>query len=135
MEWRVSRCPACGAANFEISKLTCRTCDTKVEGHFTTSRLALLPPEHVAFAEVFLKCRGNIKDVERELGISYPTVRNRLDRLITAMGFGTDGEDRRDILKALENREITHQEAMEALKELARGGNPVAAEPSEGAEQ
>ncbi len=122
MEWRVSRCPACGAANFEISKLTCHTCGTTIEGHFTTSRLALLPPEHVAFAEVFIKCRGSIKDVERELGISYPTVRSRLDRLIAAMGFGTEGEERRDILKALENREITHHEALAALKELTRSG-------------
>lgn len=86
MEYRVSRCPACGSTSFEIQRLRCTSCGTAVEGRFSVSRLATLPDEQIAFVEVFLKCRGNIKEVERELGISYPTVRSRLDKVIALLG-------------------------------------------------
>lgn len=120
MHLRVSRCPACSDNNFEISRLTCRTCGTVVEGHFVASRFAHLSEDNLSFAETFLKCRGNIKDVERELGISYPTVRSRLDRLIQAMGLSpdSDGDRRKDILAALEQSEMSPEEAIEALKDL-----------------
>lgn len=120
MELRVSRCPACGATEFEVQRLGCTSCGTAVEGHFTVSRLATLPDDQVHFVETFLKCRGNIKEVERELGISYPTVRSRLDRVIAGLGIGADerGQTRREILAALERNEMRPEEAVQALKEL-----------------
>ena len=73
------------------------------------------------FVDIFLKCRGSIKDVERELGISYPTVRRRLDGVIRALGYQTeDGAmRRRDILKALDEKKMSPEEAVEALKGLS----------------
>ena len=120
MDYRISKCPACGANDFEITRLRCRTCDTSIEGHFSQSRLASLSEEHLRFVEIFIKCRGNIKDVERELGISYPTVRGRLDRVIDALGFGgvESGRRRRDILESLSRNEMTAEEAVAALKDL-----------------
>ena len=120
MEYRISKCPACGSSDFEITRLRCRVCDTSVEGHFSQSRLASLSEENLRFVEVFIKCRGNIKDVERELGVSYPTVRGKLDRVIHAMGFGTpDGLRRkREILESLERNEVSPEEAVQALKDL-----------------
>jgi hypothetical protein len=120
MELRVSKCPACGNTQFEIQRLGCTNCETRIEGHFSVSRLATLPEEQVAFVETFLKCRGNIKEVERELGISYPTVRSRLDKVITLLGLGPDesGKSRREILAALERNEMKPEEAVQALKDL-----------------
>lgn len=77
--------------------------------------------------EVFLKCRGNIKEVEKELGISYPTVRNRLEGVIQALGFKPDRPEKRQIeevreqiLDALERGEIAPQDAIEQLKKSGK---------------
>ena len=120
MELRVSKCPACGNTEFDIQRLGCTNCGTAVEGSFSVSRLATLPEEQVAFVETFLKCRGNIKEVERELGISYPTVRSRLDKVIQRLGYGEDtaATNRREILSALERNEMSPEEAVQALKDL-----------------
>ena len=120
MELRVSKCPACGNTQFEIQRLGCTNCGTAVEGSFSVSRLATLPEEQVAFVETFLKSRGNIKEVERELGISYPTVRSRLDKVIQMLGLGEgqSQQDRREILAALERNEMKPEEAVEALRNL-----------------
>ena len=120
MELRVSKCPACGNTEFRIERLACTNCGTAVEGKFTVSRLATLPEEYVHFVETFLKCRGNIKEVERELGISYPTVRSRLDKVIALLGLGEDQQkmSRVEILAALERNEMKPEEAVEDLKEL-----------------
>lgn len=120
MAYRISKCPACAANEFEITGLRCRNCGTRVEGQFSLSRFATLSEENLEFAETFIKCRGNIKDVERELGVSYPTVRGRLDRVINAMGFGSADATarRREILVQLEQGDIAPEEAVKALKEL-----------------
>jgi hypothetical protein len=119
----IGKCPACEQSQYEIVKLRCKNCGTSVEGTFGLSRLGSLPSEHQEFIEIFVKCRGNIKDVERELGISYPTVRGRLDRAIRALGFvEQDAADRRrDILDALDRKELTPEEAVLALRGLSEG--------------
>ena len=119
MAHRVSKCPACGNTEFHIQRLECTSCGTAVEGRFSVSRLATLPEEQVSFVETFVKCRGNIKEVEKELGISYPTVRSRLDKVIERLGFGSQNvTNRREILSSLEREEMTPEEAVEALKAL-----------------
>lgn len=97
----VGRCPACGD-NLAVRRLECVNCETAVEGRFVQSRFDRLSPEQQHFVEVFLLARGNIKEVERVLGISYPTVRNRLDGALEAMGHKVerdtgddDGSERR----------------------------------------
>lgn len=119
-----SRCPVCDA-ELTISRLTCNQCHTTLEGNFTTSKFCKLPAEQLEFVEVFVRCRGNIKDVEKELGISYPTVRSRLDGVIQALGYKSDREPtsdqkerRREILAAVESGELTPQEAAKQLKNL-----------------
>ena len=121
------QCPVC---NHEliVTKLSCTNCATKLEGEFASCKFCRLPAEQRDFIEVFIKCRGNIKDVEKELGISYPTVRNRLDAAIEALGYrverdagelAEEKEERQAILDALERGEITPQEAAKQLKKLA----------------
>lgn len=84
MARQVTQCPVCDAP-LRITELTCVACDTKMHGVFPPAPLARLPREHQQFVETFLLCRGVIRDVERVLGISYPTVRARLDAAVTAL--------------------------------------------------
>ncbi len=118
-------CPVCGHG-LNISRLTCKNCSTQIEGNFSSCKFCQLPIEQIEFVEVFIKCRGNIKDVEKELGISYPTVRGRLDAVIQALGFDVEKTDREaeskrrsEVLAALERGEISSQEAAQQLKKLA----------------
>jgi len=117
-------CPVCGQ-KLSVSKLTCHHCETTIEGDFVNCRFCGLTPEQKHFVEVFIKNRGNIKDVERELGISYPTVRGRLDNVLEAMGYRVDEEDRaevahrrRAILDQLSKGEIGADDAVKLLKAL-----------------
>jgi len=98
-----------------------------VEGEFVACKFCRLPKDQLEFVEVFLKCRGNIKDVEKELSISYPTVRNRLEGVLQSLGYRDEKvtppqeETRRyEILSALESGEITSEEATQQLRKLKR---------------
>lgn len=123
------QCPVCNN-ELTVTKLSCAKCGTKLEGEFSTCKFCRLPAEQRDFIEVFIKCRGNIKDVEKELGISYPTVRNRLDAAIEALGYRVERDAgelaeekeerqaRQDVLDSLERGGITPQEATKQLKKL-----------------
>ncbi|WP_029420909.1 DUF2089 domain-containing protein [Alicyclobacillus macrosporangiidus] len=119
-----TRCPACQTA-MQVTELTCPQCDTKVQGTFTAPALFQLSPEQAQFVEVFLRCRGNFKEVERELKISYPTVRARLDQVIQALGYTPAPEvapadawaEVGEVLDALGSGELTFEEALQRLKE------------------
>src|ERR687886_1316885 len=82
------RCPMC-EAELGVTHLRCQQCGTGLEGVFHLTRFDRLSREHLRFIDVFLKNRGVIRDVERELDISYPTVRGRLDEVIRALGYDT----------------------------------------------
>lgn len=124
-----TNCPVC-QSNLVTTKLECPQCQTKVEGQFSPGRLARLNAEQVQFVETFLRARGNIKEVERELGISYPTVRGRLDAIVELLGerpapvataeapAAPKGEGRKEILHRLNQGEITTEEALRLLKGL-----------------
>lgn len=142
------KCCICGE-KLTVSRLSCEHCGTTMEGSFSGCRFCALSPEEELFLLTFIKNRGSIKDMERELGISYPTVRSALDNLIASLGL-TDtpavaeasrngGEDatrreegkgrrktdpdaaraRKDILKMLSEHRITADEAAKKLKELS----------------
>lgn len=118
-----STCPVCGGT-YEITRLTCQKCESELCGHFTGCDFCDLVEEDIRFILTFLKCRGNIKDVEKDLGISYPTVRGRLDAILERLGLKTSAsledikEERRQILNRLEKGEITADQATELLKNL-----------------
>ena len=147
----IATCPVC-SGELTIARLHCRSCGTALEGEFGVGRFGRLDREQLGLLESFLRSRGNLKEMERELGISYPTVRGRVDALIRSLGLAdgatadagedvegaftdgfaegftdeTDGGDaaaeRRAILERLARREIGADDAAAALRELGAGG-------------
>lgn len=105
----IGRCPICAEA-LAVARLECAACGTRIEGSFALGRFHQLTTEQLDFLETFIKARGNFKDVERELGISYPTVRSRLDAVIRALGFPSQAEPDREV-----------ERRKEILRELADG--------------
>ncbi len=110
------KCPVCGT-NLIVRSLECPACHTRIEGHFyeAKSRLFNLSEKDLKFVELFLRVRGNIKEVEKAMGVSYPTVRGILDRIIQQMGYKlkeeTHSVNRQEILDKLEKGEISVEEA------------------------
>ena len=85
----IATCPIC-SGELAVTRLHCRSCGTTLEGDFNVGRFARLSREQFALLESFLRSKGNLKEMERELGISYPTVRARVDALLRALGLGDD---------------------------------------------
>jgi hypothetical protein len=119
-----SKCPICGG-EIIVTRLHCRACDSTIEGRFNTGPFEGLSPEQLSFVETFVRCEGKITRMEDEIGLSYPTIRNRLHEIIRAMGYepgveepsGMSEDDRRLILESLERGEINYEEAMRKLRE------------------
>ena len=141
------KCPIC-QEKLTITEVTCESCGTRMQGRFDGCRFCSLSPEEANFLLVFIRNRGSIKDVERELGVSYPTVRAALDNLIVALDRTGDTPNeirsintetttpdpvvlprdpadsekktkaRRKILDRLARHEITAEEAATQLKKL-----------------
>lgn len=118
------KCPVC-EGEFAITKLTCSTCGSELSGYFEGCKFCSLSDADRYFIEIFIKNRGSIKEVEKDLGISYPTVRGKLDDVIRAMGYmptePVQELDHSDILKKLEDGEITPKEATVLIKERKAG--------------
>ncbi|KPV44250.1 DUF2089 domain-containing protein [Alicyclobacillus ferrooxydans] len=117
-----TKCPAC-ASQMVITELACPECQTKVQGVFEGSALQRLTSDQLQFVETFLRCRGNIKEVERDLKISYPTVRSRLDQVIQSLGYSVSDDESQletdpaeDVLEALDTGSLTFEEALERLQ-------------------
>jgi hypothetical protein len=117
-----TECPVCHD-DLLVTHLTCRNCGTGLEGRFTMGRLFQLSQEQLYFVEVFLRCEGKIKRVEDDLGISYPTVRSRLEEIVRALGYevGEDKEidsgQRQEVLERLARKEISSEEAFRILQD------------------
>jgi hypothetical protein len=118
-----SRCPVC-RSELEVSRLHCPSCDTTIDGRFTGGPFAHLTAEHLDFIVTFVRCEGRINRMEQELGLSYPTIRNRLMEVIRALGFEpgkeepveVSAEKRNNVLEDLEAGKISADEAMRILR-------------------
>ena len=118
----LTTCPVCGGA-LTVTRLHCRSCDTAVEGHFETGRMGRLRADQLQIVETFIRCEGKLNRMERELGLSYPTLRSRLTEVITQMGFELGLEpaeisdkQRHRILDELAQGEISSEQAMQLLQ-------------------
>ena len=82
----ITTCPVC-SDTLKVTKLQCTHCHTTIENEFELSKLASLQRSSTTSFEIFLRSRGNIKEVEKESGISYPTVQGKLNDIIAALGY------------------------------------------------
>jgi|CXWL01.1.fsa_nt_gi hypothetical protein len=104
-------CPIC-QSELEVARLHCNSCDTSIEGHFAMGQFSNLTPDQLEFVFTFVRCEGKINRVEQELGVSYPTIRNRLHEVIRALGY-EPGKD--------EPVEITQDKRNTILEDLSAG--------------
>jgi hypothetical protein len=123
----LERCPSCGGT-LEIARLNCTSCETAVLGRYQPCPFCRLSPESARFLLTFVRCRGNVKEMERELGISYWTVRRRLDGLIEELGVTAtplEQEDvaalQLDILEQVNRGELSAAEAAKVLAQMNEG--------------
>jgi len=125
---RLFNCPNCNKS-LEVTEIYCSACDLKLHGHFDQGcKFCTLDSEQQKLLDVFLSCRGVIRDMEKVLNVSYPTVRARLDALLSSLGYTPikieSKEElaarRSDILSRLEAGEISADEAETALKLVGR---------------
>lgn len=116
-----NKCPSC-SGKMIVTELCCTDCKTTVKGGFDLPVFSSLSPEEEGFLRVFLAARGSIKEVERQLSISYPTVRGRLESLLNKLGLGSlqaEAKMRRlEIVARLERGEVSAQEAVAQLRNL-----------------
>ena len=137
----IATCPVC-ASDLAVTRLHCGNCGTSLEGEFSVGRFGRLTRDQMALLESFLRSRGNLREMERELGLSYPTVRSRVDALVRALGLGDGsrpdepadaepdaatsvptedpGTSRQAVLERLARHEITAEAAAEAIRNLRR---------------
>src|SRR6478609_7306463 len=83
----ISTCPVC-SHELSVTRLNCAECGTTLEGSFSVGRFGRLNRDQMSLLESFLRSRGNLREMERELGLSYPTIRGRVDALVRALGLG-----------------------------------------------
>jgi hypothetical protein len=147
----ISTCPVC-EGRLEVTRLHCNTCGTTIEGAFDVGRFAHLNREQMALLESFLRARGNLRELEREMSVSYPTVRGRVEALLRVLGLGESGAPlvenspapaidaarRRELLERLARHELTAEQVAAAMRgeptnepttDQTPDGNPEEAQP------
>lgn len=124
----IESCPSCDKG-LVVTRLSCTSCDTEITGRFTPNLFDRLSPENVAFVVTFVRLRGNVKEMERELAVPYASVRSRLDSVLQELGLAAavgrtderlkpgpdDASQRREILDQLERGDIDPTEAARRL--------------------
>ncbi len=142
----IAICPVC-EQELSVTRLHCRSCGTTLDGDFRVGRFGRLTREQLELLEGFLRSRGNLREMERETGLSYPTLRGRVDALIRALGLGeppveavpedvepteeqagrpaapspSTDDARRAVLERLARHEVSAAEASRLLRDLGRG--------------
>lgn len=119
----IASCPIC-KHKLKVTKLKCESCNSEITGEFSLSPFDLLDDKQKNFALLFILCEGNIKEIERRMNISYPTVKKYLDEVKLTLGFkegnidSSSDKNIREILKEkLKNNEITFEEVESILGE------------------
>lgn len=113
----IGQCPVC-QNELTVTKLHCSACHTSLEGQFSIGKFNKLTEEQLYFIEIFIKNRGSIKEMEKELGISYPTVRGKLENIIEALGYKSKPKvNKKEILDKVEKGLLDTEEALKLLRE------------------
>jgi hypothetical protein len=116
------QCPSC-QSELTVERLRCPACGLHYGGTFALPRLARLTPEQQDLAERILLAAGNLKEVAAALEVSYPTLRKRLDAMITALAAlrEADAAETRRLLDAVEAGGLRAEEAARLIREMSGG--------------
>jgi hypothetical protein len=122
MKTALSKCPVCDG-ELTVTRLHCDTCETTIEGRFANGIFAGLTSEQLDFIETFVRVEGRMNRMADEMGLSYPTLRNRLQEIIRALGYEPGKEEipeitdekRRSVLEELDSGKISAEDAMRLL--------------------
>jgi hypothetical protein len=109
------RCPSCGGG-MHVEKLCCDSCGTAVQGHYRPCPVCSLDAEARALFDLFMASRGNLKDVQRSLGVSYPTARQRVEEMFQQLEQPSPRPRALEVLKKLRAGEISVDEAEKLLR-------------------
>jgi hypothetical protein len=115
MKTALSKCPVCDG-ELTVTRLHCDTCDTVIEGRFANAAFVGLTPEQMDFIETFVRCEGKLTRMQDEMALSYPTIRNRLQEVIRALGYEPGRDEPVDI-----SSEISNVKRLSVLEELDSG--------------
>lgn len=113
-------CPVCGGV-LTLTRLSCSACETELSGNFESCEFCALSAEERDVLRVFLASRGNMKDLERHLGVSYPTARARFDALLAKLNLeparpAGPAPSRVELLERVARGEVGVDEALEGLE-------------------
>ena len=117
-------CPVCGET-LALTRLSCDECGTELAGHFPTCEYCSLSSDDRETLRVFLQSRGNVKELERHLNVSYPTARARFDAILTKLGMEPSGVEPAEpeappeslgVLESLSRGDIDVDEALRRLE-------------------
>ncbi len=111
-----STCPVC-TQELITTRLTCPGCHTEISGTFSACRYCQLTGDDQVLLEVFLRSRGNLRDVQSHLGVSYPTARQRFNDLLTRLGLDEPVADPREVMNDLAAGRISVEEAQSILEQ------------------
>ena len=117
-----SACPVCGD-QLAVTRLGCESCGTELAGVFRSCEFCALTESETEMLRVFLASRGNLREVEKHLGVSYPTARQRFAQLLTKLGLGEEPEaptvpTREQILAEVASGALSPAEAQNLLAQL-----------------
>ncbi len=114
-----NECPYCGAA-MAVTQMACGHCRVSIQADFPMSRMAGLPVEHQRFIEMFVLAGGNLKEIAEQVGVSYPTIRSRLDKVIEALRgqIAKTQRVRGSVLDAVEPGKTTAADAAALIKRI-----------------
>lgn len=116
----IGHCPICDT-HLKVTTLSCPSCKTEIKGDFELSKFNYLAKNQLYFVEMFIKNQGNIKRLEKDLKISYPTVKKTLDEIILALGYTPFDDEvkenltKEQILEKLARKEISKEDALKKL--------------------
>ena len=117
----IGYCPICHD-KLVVKTLRCNHCDTEITGDFVLNPFDYLSKDQLDFALVFIKNQGNIKAIEKDLGISYPTVKKNIDDLCISLNMKEDNDSNNDLREETKRRlkigEISFEDAERILGEL-----------------
>ncbi len=109
------RCPSC-SGRLRVVKLECPACEAEVSGNFEGCSVCALDGEHRRVLDLFLAARGNLKEVQKDLGVSYPTTRQRVDAMFARLEGNPEPQEPADVLARLKAGEINIEEAEKLLR-------------------